>query len=521
MQHIGSTQSRLRAPTRARGLRLAGLFSLLAAFQVSSLTTTGLAQPAAPRAPVAPPIGAPAIQTAAPAQASNLSFDRLIGEELGRPNGLTADQAAQRSKASSPTLAKQREELRAAAADVDRALAAYWPRLTVEARYTRVSSVEGSAGNLVAAPGSGPGPIPAGAQLVNVPLEFPTIENQYALEANLVVPVSDYFLKVAPSHRAAKLGAAASAQNLETERLDADAEARFAYYDWVRAKLGAIVAEQALAQTRAHLADLAALVEVGTASRADQLRVESQTAHAELVLEKSRHLRELAEDHLRTLMHDPVTTPYAIGDAFSEPASSERFAPRVNELVKRAIARRPEFRALENAENARRAEARAERGGYAPRLDLFGGAAIANPNSRVFPQQEEFNTTWQAGARLSITLSDIPGTMAVARGIDARASSLRADRAVLADGVRSQVLAAAQAVDEAEVALGTTERGLRAAEESYRVRKLLFANGRATTVEVLDAETDLTQARYDAVGARIDRGVAKVQLARALGETRR
>ena len=29
------------------------------------------------------------------------------------------------------------------------------------------------------------------------------------------------------------------------------------------------------------------------------------------------------------------------------------------------------------------------------------------------------------------------------------------------------------------------------------------------------------QARYDAVGARIDRGVAKAQLARALGELRR
>jgi outer membrane protein TolC len=76
-------------------------------------------------------------------------------------------------------------------------------------------------------------------------------------------------------------------------------------------------------------------------------------------------------------------------------------------------------------------------------------------------------------------------------------------------------------VDEAEIALRTTERGLAAAEESYRVRKLLFANGRATTVEVLDAEADLTQARYDAVGARIDRRVARAQLARAIGEVRR
>lgn len=449
------------------------------------------------------------------------SFDRLISDELGRPNGLTAEQVAERARASSPALARQREELRAAAADVDRALAGYWPRLTLEARYTRVSSVESSAGTIVAAPGQGPGPLAPGAELVNVPLEFPTIENQYALEANLVVPLSDYFLKVAPAHRAAKLGADAANQNLETQKLETDAQARYAYYDWVRAKLGTIVAEQALEQTRAHLADLTALVEAGTASRADQLRVESQAAQAELVLARSRHLSELSEDNLRTLMHDESRAPYAIGESFSAPASGERLSPKLDELVKTALARRPEFRALDRAEEARRAQARAERGSYAPRLDLFGGAVYANPNPRVFPQEEQFESSFQAGARLSLTLSDIPGTAAASRGLEARANALRAERAALADAVRREVFAAAQAVDEAEIALGTTERGLRAAEESYRVRRLLFENGRATTVEVLDAETDLTQARYDAVGARIDRGVAKIRLARAVGEVRR
>ena len=61
-------------------------------------------------------------------------------------------------------------------------------------------------------------------------------------------------------------------------------------------------------------------------------------------------------------------------------------------------------------------------------------------------------------------------------------------------------------------------RGLAAAQESYRARRLLYQNGRATTVELLDAETDLTRARLDALGARIDERVASVRLAYALGQ---
>ena len=72
--------------------------------------------------------------------------------------------------------------------------------------------------------------------------------------------------------------------------------------------------------------------------------------------------------------------------------------------------------------------------------------------------------------------------------------------------------------EEARVAEQTTARGLAAAQESYRARRLLYQNGRATTVELLDAETDLTRARLDALGARIDERVASVRLAYALGQ---
>jgi outer membrane protein TolC len=55
------------------------------------------------------------------------------------------------------------------------------------------------------------------------------------------------------------------------------------------------------------------------------------------------------------------------------------------------------------------------------------------------------------------------------------------------------------------------------AEEGYRVRKELLNAERATAVELVDAQTTLTQARVAALNARIDLRVALSQLAHALG----
>jgi outer membrane protein TolC len=74
-----------------------------------------------------------------------------------------------------------------------------------------------------------------------------------------------------------------------------------------------------------------------------------------------------------------------------------------------------------------------------------------------------------------------------------------------------------QAQSEAGKAIDTSGRRLRAAEEAYRVRTLLFQNGRATGVELTDAEVELTRARLDAVAARVGLHVARVELAHAAG----
>jgi outer membrane protein TolC len=101
--------------------------------------------------------------------------------------------------------------------------------------------------------------------------------------------------------------------------------------------------------------------------------------------------------------------------------------------------------------------------------------------------------------------------------IDAQARALAADRRGLAMSIESQIASARSAMTLAEAAYATSQRGLAAAAESYRVRQDLLASERATATELIVAEGALTQARLAAINALIDRRIAWSRLRHAAG----
>ncbi len=448
------------------------------------------------------------------------AFEARLESELGVASGLTSQQVADRALDTSFDVAARKSELDAAAADSSRALLGYLPDVTVAASYTRLSDIGvQSIGNLVAAPTSPLGPLDANALLVNVPIELTSLLNQYVLQANLLVPVSDYFLRVAPARSAAEHARFAASKNVETTRARVVTDARVAYYAWVRARLAVVVAEQTLEDAKGHVADARVSVAAGAASPVDVLRLESQVARSELFLANARTFAAVNEEQVRTSLHENSNRELAIGEDVRTPLADalNNEAARVPELVREALQNRPELESARQNALALSDRARFDRAGYVPRLDAYAGATYANPNPRIFPPVEEFRGTWQIGARLGWDLTEIPSARLAAKASEARSAAALSDRALLTDRIRVEVRAAAQAIDEATVALSSTQQGLRAAEESYRVRRLSFQNGRSTSIELLDAETDLTRSRLERLNAHVDARIARARLAYAVG----
>ncbi len=425
------------------------------------------------------------------------------------PGGLTADEVARRAVSTSYEVVAAAEQLRGAAAQVDQAMAPFFPRLSLVARYTRLSAVDlPNLGNLVFVPPNTPtGPVPAMTPLLSAPVSFPVPLDNGLFQASLNLPLSDYILRFVQGLAAARHGLRAASLGEKAARLKAATDGRLLFYGWVRALGQLVVTDQAVALSRSHLADVQHMYEAGVVSRADVMRVDSQVAQAELVATRVRNLVAITEEQLRIAMRDPPQQRYALGEDLL--ADLPALPPGGD------VDRRLELRALDETVEAYVGQAKSTRAGYFPRLDAFGDAVVANPNQRIFPLTQDWRATWDVGVQLSWTPNDTGVAWAAVRAAEAKAAEIRAQRGAAGNGIHLEATQAELAMREADQAVVTATRGLRSAEESYRVRRELFKNGKATSVELSDAEIDLTRARLEALNARVDQRVARTKLIHA------
>jgi outer membrane protein TolC len=519
----------MRTLTRAAhsGLLVAILAGSFTAESLAFAQTPPPAPPAAP--PAAPASSAPVQGTATtppnagegrPASADQIPID---------PKGLTADTVGARARATSFSAKAQAEALRAAAARVDQAWVNYLPRLTAQASYTRLSDFTPPVlfSGLVVSP-NGPGSVTttdpttkvttlnSGTNLIVAgPSGFGLVLNNYSLSAGIVVPISDYFLRIGEGYTASINAEDAARYDYAGAAANAEANGRIAFYSWARAKGAVTVAEQALNDQKTHLQDAKNQFTVGNASKADVLRAETGVASAELVLERARNLEVLTARQVKVAIHADDETPIATAEDVMTKAPPVTLT--LLQASQEAQSNRAELKSLSANVEALKRSANVTRAGYYPTLGAFADATYANPNQRRFPATDEWFPTWDLGARLSWSPNDALGTRSAAADAEAKISSLEAQKQSAMDGITLEVQQAWTAVKESDYAIETTARQVTSATEAYRVARELFNAGRATSTTLTDAETELVRARLEVLNANVDAKTARVRLEHAIG----
>jgi outer membrane protein TolC len=497
-------------PRIGLGLGLAATALLLA---MPSSAQRGAARPAVP-APAAPAPAATAAPSAAPSAAEappmgptvvpSLKTDPLADALKPSPGGLDPQRVAELAVRSSHAVAGKQAELHSAAAKVDQALVAYFPIVTTGFTYTRLSPVDNSIDIGITIPGMGSS------------ISFPTIVNSYSFDTQIAVPFSDYLLRLTQAYGAASAGEEAKRLETRATALQAAADAKVAFLNWIRAKGTRAVAELAVEQTRGHLKDAKLTVEAQMLSRADYLRLVSQLAQAEQLAQSLRNFEAVAEEQLRLSVHLDPHKPLASGiDVLQVPGELE--TRPLPELQRLALSQRVELKALDAG---RRAAEQAEWlafAGYFPRLDGFAQFTYANPNQRVFASEAKWDFTWALGFKLGWTVNETFTTIGRQAEAAGAGEAIDAQREVLSDGIKLSVAAAYRELQTARSAITAAERSEEAATEGLRVRREVFLAGRATSTDIIDAETELTRARLSRVNAHVDVLVAQAKLAYAVG----
>ncbi len=526
--------SQARANTRAsRNLRTFShtrtLSLLLIGLGLGAPSVVG-AQPADP--PVAEP-DPRAEPTPKQPTAEKLTEDAdLVAETLKpRRGGTTAREVGKRAKAHSPAVKAQEAKIRASAAQVDQAMTAFLPKLTLKASYTRISSTDTSFGGGAIVGASAPGLLgvgpcpggagtcvldsagnPAGAAAFNITPKL----DRYSLSATLSVPISDYLLRLPASSAAVKANLEANRINKQATQRKAQADAQLAYYNWVRGVGQVAVAEHALVRLEQLYKDGQAMLAQGVATKADVLRIKAMVASGRVAIEQSRAFVRLSEKNL-ALMTGDKSPHYSIGEDLMRVPRPLARSQSLKSLVSEGMSKRPELRALSKSKVALRKSASVARAGKLPRLDGFADYTYANPSASDFTGQGGWQGSWSVGAAITWTINDLPGAEATASEYEANLEEVSANETLLRQGIeqeitaayfdRKQARAARQAAEEAEEA---TRIALDAKMAQYKV-------GEATTTDVINAEQEFVSATLQRMAAYIDLHVARVRLAYAVG----
>lgn len=447
-------------------------------------------------APTLPALAAeptPALPPTTPEVTLEARLDALVATD-----GLTAEVAAARAAAHDPTARRRVATTRERLAQLSQTELQYVPQVTATAQYSRLSEVD--------MPELAPG------------ISLPQVLDNYSLKLELAIPLSDYLFRFPALADAAELRVRAARVDEQSAAEAAAQSGRRLYWQWVRSQLRVLVDQQSVTQLAATVVQVQARVDAQRASRADLLRIQAQLAEARRGVIVAEQRAAFDAQRLRQAIGAGPDEPLTIGeDIFAAPATPARAA--LATLLDEAARSRSELRALDTMIAALDRSSDATEAGWLPRLDAFASANYDNPNQRFLLGGDAFNGTWMVGARLSWKLNDALAVDPQRDQIGAQVEQLRADRdglvrqleVALADAQRALAVAAASRVANVEAKA--------AAEESYRMRKDLLAADRATAVELIDAETELSRVRLQEIDVLIDLRLALSELDYTLGKT--
>ncbi|MFT3926462.1 MAG: TolC family protein [Myxococcales bacterium] len=451
-----------------------------------------------------------------------------------QPGGLTSQDVAGRAVQASASLSQKRAELEAANARMQATRRQLVPQLTVKGSYTRLSPLTTNFGNgfMVGAGHEGmitTGPCPGPAAGTNCVLDsagdpvqagrtsitFPT--NNYALNASVIIPLSDSLFRFSHALAVASKDRDAANYALEAERLKVRSDARVLYFNWVRTHGQVSIAAQACQQTQARLVEAKTAFELGALSQADVLKVEALVANALRALQDTETGRELARRQLAIVMDDHAASDYQVGEEVPSADAKDADLGSDDELVNGALARRLELKSVEASARSLTHAVASLKVTRAPRVDAVGQVDYGNPNQRYFPPTPVWRVTWSVGLVASWNLSDAYVAGGRVREVVAKREALLAQGEQVAEGIAREIAGAQAAVKSARAALAAADVNLGAQQEGYRVASEAFALGKVTATDLVDAESDLFNARLGLLDGRIDMAIALIRLEHALG----
>jgi outer membrane protein TolC len=415
---------------------------------------------------------------------------------------LSLDQAVAEALRASPNLAQIRARIDAANQQVRQAEAAFYPRIAFAEEFNVTNNPAFAAMNIINQRRLLP------TTDFNDPGEQRNFATRFQGEWVLFEGGSRYF-----DRSAAVEQRKAAAADLQAAQNQLVARVTEVYYRWLQALSFISVAEKAFdsAQTDERLG--AARLRVEAALPSDLARLKARTAEMEGNLVGARTGARKVQAAMERLLARTVGEEEIPDPAFDQASLDDLNALGAREdLVERALARRPEMAAVGCLVEAARRRVQSAQGGMLP--------SIATNGQYQWDTQDwsEVPNSWMVAVHATWPLFE--GGISLARIKEARARLVEAESRgrQLGLDISLEVQQAALSVEEAAEKIRVAEERRKWATKALEEVRRQYDHQAVGVDALLQSETTWNQAEVGCMAARFDGMIAQAALRMALGE---
>jgi outer membrane protein len=405
-------------------------------------------------------------------------------------DSLTVDQVVKIVLQNNPAIHNAEHGVESSRARVGVSKSPLYPNLTGEASYSRVGPVPE-----LTIPGFGTFAL------------FP--ENNYDAHLGLHHLLYD-FGRRGKSVDLAQAGVKLSQDNLQTVKSDLAYRSIITFYNIIFLQKNIDVVNQEILDLNQHVEVTQKKVKAGTAIEYDVLTTQVRVAGARSQLEEVRNSLQKQKIKLLELMAFPKDTSLLLkGAILISPAFIER-----DSLISLAEKQRPEYKlALDARTSAGLRRSLAAKG----RLPMLNLNLLYGFKNGYIPDLNVLRGNWVAGLQLEVPVFE---------GFQTRYKKEEAEADYRASGTQvvntrnmivSQVQQALSDVQTSLNKLQTSKVQLDQAQEAKNIAERQYTIGVISNLELLDSQTQLTQAHFIYLRAQYDYVISRYALNRAIG----
>ncbi|MCX7918704.1 MAG: TolC family protein [bacterium] len=392
------------------------------------------------------------------------AINAIAQPQVDIPASLTLDQAVELALARNQDIVSAQKEVEKAKATVREARSAALPQLNLQADALHLVDAD---------------KVYSGEEMSS---------EQYSISATLNQAVST-FGRVSNALRGAKLYVQLAESKLAVTKQAVTFQITKAFYDVLLAKQLVAVNQEALEIAQSHFRSAQLRYEQGVGSEFEMLRAQVRVANLEPGLIAANNNLVLAKQNFNTLLNIPPEQPIEL---IGELVYTD-YLPNSETAWEVAQRNRPDLLILKQMQQIAEVQLNYYKAGYRPNLYLVGNVTDQQVKYGYYPN--DWITSWYAGLSFQLPLFDGFKTAAQIQGAKAE---LEKARTALTKGLLSAQVEVKQTclrIQEARAIVVSAEEAVKLADRALTMAKISFENGRASTLDVADAQLALTTAK--------------------------